>query len=105
MKRGTNAVMQVHLALDLDTVERIEFVFVQDMRRLNFVYPSERAIRDGENINLIWTAQETFGFASGRQVSMDTHVHLLDSDTNPETAIVTVPFSATLFQLEEIEHD
>lgn len=105
MKRGTNAIMPVHIGMDISTIESVEFVFVQDARRLTFTYPSERAVVDGENINLIWTERETFSFASGKTVSMDTHVHITDSDTNPETEIVTFTFSPTLFRLEEIMHD
>lgn len=105
MKRGTNAVMPVKIAIDLDTVASIEFLFVQDANRLLFNYPSKRAIREGDRIDLIWTDKETFSFSSGKTVRMDTHVHLVDSDTNPETAIVTFSFGPTLFNLEEIIHD
>lgn len=105
MKRGTNAIMNVKLGLELDTVESCEFLFVQGKTRLIFEYPSARAVRDGDHINLIWTDRETFAFKSGEPVKMDTHVHVRDMFTNPTTEIASMMFDPTLFTMEEIDHD
>lgn len=96
MKRGTSSAMPITIGLDLDTVERIEFIFVQDRKKLNFTYPSDKAVRDGNQIVLLWSQADTMYFDADT-VSMDTHVHLFGAQTNPETKIVSFKMKPTLF--------
>lgn len=105
MKRGTRAIMPVHLDIDLDLVQSIQFLFVQDKTRMIVNYPSDKATRNQDNINIYFDERETFAFKSNANVQMDTHVHLIDSDLNPETNIIKFLFSPTLFTMEEISHD
>lgn len=102
MKRGTKTILPVKIAIDLDEVEKVEFVFVQGATRLLFEYPSDKAIRDGKNIDLIWDCDETMMFREG-DVQMDTHIHLVGIDTNPETTPTKFKMSGTLFKEGELD--
>lgn len=104
MKRGINSVLPVMVGCDLDTIDRIEFLFVQEDYKLMFSYPSERAVREADKINLLWTQEETLAFSEGA-VKLDTHIHLIGSTTNPETKIVTFKMNPTLFDEEMLPDD
>ena len=104
MKRGINSVLPVIIGCDLDTIDRIEFLFVQDDHKLLFSYPSDRAVRDADKINLMWTQEETLAFHEGA-VKLDTHIHLIGAATNPETKIATFKMNPTLFDEEMLPDD
>lgn len=104
MKRGINCVLPVSIGCDLDTIERIEFLFVQDEHQLLFSYPSDRAVRDGDRISLLWTQEETMSFQEG-PVKLDTHIHLIGAVTNPETKIASFKMNPTLFSEEMLPDD
>ena len=104
MKRGINCILPVRIDYDIDSIERIEFLFVQDDHKLQFSYPSERAVRDGDKINLAWTQEETLSFKEGA-VKLDTHIHLFGAVTNPETRIATFKMNPTLFDEEMLPDD
>lgn len=100
MKQGTNSIMRINIDIDFDTVERIEFLFEQDEERVVFSYPSDKAIKvEGENaIDLVWSAADTYYFNSKKYINMDTRIHLIDVETNPETSIAQFYMSPTLFR-------
>lgn len=108
MKQGTHFILPVEFDLDLDTVERIEFVFKQE-KRLNSdivkvnTYPDDCTRQENTNVILIpWTRDETFRFASGRLLYMDTRITLRNSDNQPETEILPIKMNPTLFREGDI---
>lgn len=108
MKRHTNFTLPVEIGLDLNSVREIKIVFDQSGTRLYFVYPSENAVRESQEKNVIllrWSAADTNQFIAGRKIRMDTHIRLTGSEDNPETEIVELMMSPTLFTLEEVEDD
>lgn len=104
MKRLTNAVLPVTIGYSLDDVESIRFIFVQGNKKKVFVYPSEKAERDEDTILLYWDRNDTEYFAPGR-VEMDTLIKPVDSSYNPETQIVPIKWTRTLFERKDIEED
>lgn len=104
MKQGTHFILPVEIDMDLDAVERIEFIFKQEKRinsdavKVN-VYPDNCTRQENKNVILIpWTQDETFKFASGRMLYMDTRITLRGSDNQPETEILAIKMNPTLFQ-------
>lgn len=99
MKRGINSIMPVDFDIDLDSVERIEFIFSQNSAVKEFTYPSATAYRtEGENtVNLVWTQDDTFAFKAAK-FAMDTRITLTGSDQQPETPIVIMEMLPTLFR-------
>lgn len=107
MKQGLNFILPVEIGIDLGSVEKIDFIFVQDEVRLQFCYPSEKAYREADTsvIALVWTVEDTYLFRSGSPMMMDTRICLRGTTTNPETAINRLVMQPTLFKKEEILDD
>ena len=101
MKQGTNFELPVNIDVDLDEVERIDFLFVQGDVTKTFTYPSETAVRDGNTIKLTWTEEDTWAFKTSVKIEMDTKVKMQGTINNPETAIVSFGLHPTLFARSE----
>ena len=104
MKQGTQFVLPVEIGLDLDSVSRIEFVFKQrsckgfPSIKIN-TWPDDCNRQEGQNIILIpWTQAETYKFMGGETLYMDTRIALKDSTDQPQTEILALKMSPTLFQ-------
>lgn len=106
MKRGTYAVLPVHVDIDLDTVQNIKFIFTQGLgKRLMFQYPSDRILLGDDGVfGLVWTQKQTFYFSHG-PINMDTYIKLKDMETIPQTEILSFQLSPTLFMLKEVRTD
>lgn len=104
MKQGTQFVLPVEIGMDLDDVSRIEFVFKQKSCKgfpaiKSNVWPDDCTRQEGQNIILIpWTREETYKFLGGEALYMDTRITLRDSTDQPQTEILTLKMSPTLFQ-------
>ena len=96
--------MPIEFDIDLDGVEKIEFVFKKEKdQKANAiktaVYPDNAIRRTGENIVLVpWTQAETYLFQAGSHIFMDTRITMRDTDDQPETNIVQLEMSTTLFE-------
>ncbi len=92
--------MPVKIAINLDTVERIEFIFKQKVHYKTFTYPSEfvkRSTSVPDALNILWSAEDAWEFAPGK-VGLDTKIFLKNSVYNPETKIVMIDLHDTLFE-------
>lgn len=104
MKQNTSFILDAKIGMDLDLVEKVEFIFKQGESRVKkFIYPSSNAVRgDGENdkdvIYLYWKNRDTMVFDTTNLIEMDTRIHVLDSDQNPETDIIHIRMKPTLFK-------
>ena len=94
--------MPVCFDIDLDTVQRIRFIFRQLWTTLEFEYPSQKAYRgdDANTIVLEWDQNDTWKFDPKYNMQMDTTIDLIGSDVNPETPIIDVSMLPTLFKRE-----
>lgn len=101
MKQGTKFLLPVTVGIDLEAVEKIEFILVQNDKKLTWEYPSVRAIASGNEVDLIFTEAETWEFAPNSVISIDTRITLKDSEYQPETDIVKVFMRGTLFERTE----
>lgn len=106
MKRRTTPVLDVTFDIPSDTVSRIRFLFKQEPEEsaktlLMKTYPGE-VTRDGEVYYVPMTAEETTLFASGKAFYMDTHITDQTGHV-PETPIVGLFMSKTLFSAKEVE--
>lgn len=96
--------MPIEFDIDLDGVEKIEFVFKKEKdQKANAiktaVYPDNAIRRTGENIVLVpWTQAETYLFQAGKSLYLDTRITMRDTDDQPETNIVQLEMSTTLFE-------
>lgn len=103
MKQGNNFSLPVQIGMDLDLVERIEFVFRQGNTTKYFEYPSEHAylcpeLKDKNVIDIVWSSDDTWPFNARRPLYLDSRIHLIDCDENPETVPVEVTMHATCFE-------
>lgn len=104
MKQGTQFALPVEIGMSLDEVSRIEFVFKQKSckgfpaTKAN-VWPDDCTRQEGRNIILIpWTRAETYKFMGDEKLYMDTRITLRDSTDQPQTEILTLKMSPTLFK-------
>ena len=105
MKQGLKFRLPVQFnGIHLDDVQSIRFRFQQGAVQLDFDYPSARTVRSEgtDTVELVWTPEETFLFRAGDTILMDTHVVLTGSAYNPETNIVRMTMSPTLFYKSEV---
>lgn len=100
MKRGNKCLLPVSFNIDLNSVSRVDFIFKQSSFVKQFEYPSDVAIRRGnENIiDLIWEPEDTTGLDASWKVSMDTRVYLNGTQYQPDTAITRFSITDTLFE-------
>lgn len=98
MKQGTKFTLPVQFGIPIDTIESCEFLFTQGETELLFMHPSDRSVLLEDAIGLIWTPSETFMFNTDKAIKMDTRLRLKGSDMNPQTNIVTLTMSPTLFR-------
>lgn len=101
MKQNTNFILDVKIGMDLDLIESIEFIFKQGENRVKkFVYPSTNAVRGDDEkdiVYLFWKQRDTMVFNTKDIVEMDTRIHVIDSEQNPETPIIPIRLEPTLF--------
>ena len=96
--------LPVEIGMSLDEVSRIEFVFKQKSCKgfpaiKTNVWPDDCTRQEGQNIILIpWTRAETYKFMGGETLYMDTRITLRDSTDQPQTEILALKMSPTLFQ-------
>ena len=63
------------------------------------VWPDDCTRQEGQNIILIpWTRAETYKFMGGETLYMDPRITLRDSTDQPQTEILALKMSPTLFQ-------
>lgn len=107
MKQGTNSLMRININYNLDDVKSIRFLFKQNEKRLEFIYPSDNAVRavGSNSIFLVWSAEDTYMFSTNSVMKMDTLIKLNDSEENPETKIVTFKMNPTLFEKGDVLDD
>lgn len=104
MKQGTQFALPVEIGMSLDEVSRIEFVSKQKSCKgfpaiKSNVWPDDCTRQEGQNIILIpWTRAETYRFLGGETLYMDTRITLRDSTDQPQTEILALKMSPTLFQ-------
>lgn len=102
MKQGTRFILLVEFDIDLDTVGKIEFVFKQEKRinsaavKIN-TYPND-CERKENTVLIPWTQEETYKFEPNRMLYMDTRITLKNSSDQPQTEIIPIKMSPTLFQ-------
>ena len=104
MKQGTQFALPVEIGMSLDEVSRIEFVFKQKSCKgfpaiKSNVWPDGYTRQAGQHLILIpWTRAETYKFMGGEMLYMDTRITLRDSTDQPQTEILALKMSPTLFQ-------
>lgn len=99
MKRGIKFLMPIDCGMDIDLIERVEFVFVQGNVRREVVFPSDETMKiDDRTVGVIWTKEQTLAFETVKVVSMDTRITLKDSEFQPETSIERFFINDTLFE-------
>lgn len=109
MKQGTQFALPVEIGMSLDEVSRIEFVFKQKSCKgfpaiKTNVWPDDCTRQAGQNIILIpWTREETYRFLGGETLYMDTRITLRDSTDQPQTEILALKMSPTLFQEVDVQ--
>lgn len=106
MKQGTNSVMGVRIVGDLTDLEKALFKFTQGSNHITFEYPSEKAMLDSVEpnvINLYWSNSDTFMFEAGKPMYMDTLIKYYGMDSTPETPIKEIVMSPTLFRQMEVK--
>ena len=101
MKAGLNFHLAVKFDLSLDDVAKIEFIFAPQISTSNpqkyAVWPGDVTRKPGENVLLVpWTAVETRKFDG--VFLMDTRITMRDSEDQPETPIIKLRMSHTLFE-------
>lgn len=106
MKRGNRGRLPVNIGIDLNTVEKIEFIFKQGKNEKYVVYPSDDATRrENENIiDISWTGNDTILFSADKKIGMDTRIHITGSSDQPDTSIVYFHMNDTLFE-KAVEDD
>lgn len=117
MKQGTNFILPITFDFDLNLVESIDFVFRQsrnpkgqfsgagilDGIHKEFTYPSDVALlstTESNTIDLYWADVDTYKFNPEEYIYLDSKIHLKDSNVNPETEIIKIKMSPTLFKKE-----
>lgn len=104
MKAGLNQILPVEIGIDLDSIEKVEFVFNQNGHNIyECFYPSMTAFKeDGQTENIIFVkftskVLSQFVADSKTPIYMDTRITLKDSDINPQTEITSFVLDRTLF--------
>lgn len=105
IKQGINLLMAIEVDTDLNEVDKIYFTFEQGTTSKTWVYPSDRAVRDGDTniVNLKWDWTETYDFSTESYISMDSYIFVKGSDINPPTEKQSFMMATTLFTREQIE--
>lgn len=98
MKQGINFLLPVEIGMDLEPVEKIEFILRQEDVEMQFEYPSDKCIREGNVINLIFMQSDTWQFKTDVPCYLDTRITLTDSIYQPETELVKLRMNKTLFK-------
>lgn len=102
MKRGTKTGIPLTIDIDMAAVESIRFVLEQGPVRHVFDYPSRNTRLEDGVIWLLLDASESYRYKEGT-AELDTLVTLKNTSTNPETPVVTINVTKTLFTLKEVE--
>ncbi len=104
-KQGTTFSLAVDFTgLDLDQAERIEFIFRRGptstsplIKRCS--WPGEAVREEGSSRILVpWAAAETWLVPGDGTFYLDTRITLRDSTDQPQTEILALKMSPTLFQ-------
>lgn len=110
MKQGINFILPVKIAgFPVADMQRVEFIFkrrrVYELETLKkAVYPGEVTYsEDLEKFLIPWTQEETYLVPSGASFYMDTRIHVAETMDMPETNIVELVMSPTLFAPDDKE--
>lgn len=98
MKNGIKFALPISIGMNLDLIEKVEFILESKDARMEYEHPSDRTFADGNIINLIFTEPESWTFKAGSRIEIDTRITLKDSEYQPETAIASVTMKRTLFE-------
>lgn len=98
MKNGIKFALPISIGMNLDLIDKVEFILESGDKRMEYEYPSDRTFADGNTINLIFTEAESWYFKAGSRIEIDTRITLRDSEYQPETAIASVTMKRTLFE-------
>lgn len=104
-KQGTTFSLAVDFTgLDLDQAERIEFIFRRGPTNASPLikrcsWPGEAAREEGGSRILVpWAAAETWLVPGDGTFYLDTRITFRDSTDQPQTEILALKMSPTLFQ-------
>ena len=103
MKQLTKNLLKMNFSgIELDNVSKIEFAFSQKIGEpplKTAEYPSNSVVHITDNlIGVVWTAEETALFDSGKAFFADTRITLANSEYQPETHILKLMMNPTLFE-------
>lgn len=108
MKQLTHSTMPVAVGYDLDKVLRAEFIFKQFQSSEAPVLKSCVWESDGSGegereedldvIDITWEPEETMLFEPDEWFYLDTRLTLTNSLDNPETSVVALKMTPTLFK-------
>lgn len=106
MKQYTTPVLEVMLDIPVETVASIKFLFKQEREKdaptlLLKTYPGDVTCEDGV-YKVPFTVKETGLFAADKHFYMDTLI-TDQAGKIPETPIVHLIMSKSLFTIEEVE--
>lgn len=105
MKQGIKFLLCVRVGIDLQEIEKMEFIFEQGDKKALFLYPSDNTKQiDYNSIGLIWEPEQTYIFEPGEFMEMDTRITLKESEYQPETEVLKLIMNRTLFE-EVTEND
>ncbi len=96
--------MPVRIHMPLDFVEKIEFIFKQEKDRSapilkSAVYPDTAERYGDKDLVLIpWSKEDTYLFEEDAPFYMDTRITRNDTEDQPDTPIVTLKMSPSLFE-------
>ena len=99
MKQGLNFNLAVEFDINLDDVEKVEFIFSNSSKSFQKLETWEGNVKrkTGTNILLVpFTKEETYNFE--RTFYMDTRITLKKSKNQPETPIIELEMNDTLFE-------
>lgn len=105
MKQLTKNLLKMNFSgVNLTDVSKVEFAFSQEIGKpplKTTEYPSDDAFLITDNlVGVVWTPAETALFASGKPFYADTRITLTNSEYQPETPILKLMMTPTLFERE-----
>lgn len=103
MKQLTKNLLKMKFnGINLADVSKIEFAFSQNINSTPLKvaeYPGDDVIDlDNNMLGVIWTAKETALFEGGKTFFADTRITMKESTYQPETQIIRLQMTPTLFK-------
>ena len=103
MKQLTHNLLKLNFSgINLADVEKIEFAFSQNIGEKPLKtaqYPSNKVVNvAGNMVGVEWTSADTKLFEAGKDFYCDTRIALKDSEYQPETPILKLKMTPTLFE-------